>query len=221
MVKKINLAAIAAAGALNMAAPATDANAALIYTAEGEFLVGGESLSPSMYRSSMDENKINFEFDSNYLLSNFRIPFNTREAAEMLDITLRDNLGNILTDTNSNNFYGCNASNGVLTCGSRNPVENIFGVIELKEEFKDTYKMDGFNLDVERLTNLLSTNFRDIEYFPMDGKGPFYNVSQRVTQQDPVNASAPGTLGLLVGAGALALLRRKEKPQVDSKYNQF
>lgn len=186
------------------------ANATLIYTLQGEFLVGGESLAPSSYSFSMDENKINFKFDSNYLLSNFRIPFNTREAAEMLEITLRDSAGSILTGIGSNNSYGCNASNGVLTCGSASPVEDIHGLIEFKDDFLDTHRFNGVSFDADRLTNLFSTNFIDIEFFPLNGEGLFYNVSERVTQQVPVDASAPETLVLLAGAGAL-IFRRKFK----------
>ena len=71
--------------------------------------------------------------------------------------------------------------------------------------------------------NLFSETFKNA--FTIDGNfETFYTgtpiISQRVAQEGPVNASEPGNLALLLAAGAGALaFRRREKPQVNSKYN--
>ena len=200
MVKKTNLAAtLAAASALNMAAPATDANAALI---ESRTLQGDNG---GTYTYQLFDDRLEFSlgFSDVFDMTTFSFPFSSYDDSDMLNLIV------------SNLDVSCNVSSRGYLCDSNQAYDSISGTFSFKPEFNN-FQFSGYNADrnVIRTLSTIDGNFET-----------FYTgtpvISQRVTQQDPVNASAPGTLGLLVGAGALALLRRKEKPQVDSKYNQF
>ncbi len=199
MVKKTNLAAtLAAASALNMAAPATDANAALI---ESRTLQGDNG---GTYTYQLFDDRLEFSlgFSNVFDMTTVLFPFSSYDDSDLLKYEI------------SNMF--CNVTNGGIICNSNQAYDSISGTFSFKPEFNDLFQFSGYNADRNAIRTLstIDGNFET-----------FYTgtpvISQRVAQQDPVNASAPGTLGLLVGAGALALLRRKEKPQVDSKYNQF
>ncbi|WP_218312964.1 hypothetical protein [Alteromonas antoniana] len=178
-----------------------NANATLIeYSTQGEFLLGGESIAPSTYSSSMDQNKINFEFDSEYLISNFSIPFNTREATYLIDITIKDNFGNVLTN------YNCNPSNGVVTCGSIDPISHIFGEINFVDN--SNYLFNGMDLNATSDKKVTMTDFANLELFPtINGPGITYNVSSRTAVINPVNA--PASIGLFALVSFILLRRNK------------
>ena len=200
MVKKTNLAAaVVAASALNMAAPTTDVNAALI---ESRTLQGDNG---GTYTYQLFDDRLEFSlgFSDVFDMTTFSFPFSSYDDSDMLNLIV------------SNLDVSCNVSSRGYLCDSNQAYDSISGTFSFKPEFNN-FQFSGYNADrnVIRTLSTIDGNFET-----------FYTgtpvISQRVTQQDPVNASAPGTLGLLVGAGALALLRRKEKPQIDSKYNQF
>ncbi|MEC8339064.1 MAG: hypothetical protein VXZ40_00435 [Nanoarchaeota archaeon] len=201
MVKKTNLAAtLAAASALNMAAPATDANAALI---ESRTLQGDNG---GTYTYQLFDDRLEFSlgFSDVFDMTSILFPFSSYDDSDMLKLIV------------SNSDVSCGVSSMGYFCNSNQAFDSFTGTFSFKPEFNDLYQFSGYNPDRNAIRTL-STIDGNFETF-LTGTPV---ISQRVTQQDPVNASAPGTLGLLVGAGALALLRRKEKPQVDSKYNQF
>lgn len=200
MVKKTNLAAtLAAASALNMAAPTTDANAALIESRTLQGNAGGT------YTYQLFDDRLEFSlgFSDVFDMTNIAFPFFNGDDLNKLQV-VGDN-------------FRCNYNGSRFECSSPNnqAYDSFTGTFSFKPEFNDLFQFLGYNPDRSTIRTL-STIDGNFEIFYTGTPV----ISQRVAQQDPVNASAPGTLGLLLAAGAGALaLRRKEKPQVDSKYN--
>lgn len=196
MVKKTNLAAtLAAASALNMAAPTTDANAALI---ESRTLQGDNG---GTYTYQLFDDRLEFSlgFSDFFDMTSILFPFSSRDDLDKIKIE-------------GDNFL-CNYSNSNFVCSGPNnqAYDSFTGTFSFKPEFNDSFQFSGYNADRNTIRTLstIDGNFET-----------FYTgtpiISQRVEQTPTVNA--PGSLGLLLAAGAGALaLRRKEKPQVDSK----